>query len=78
MKRDDPDSLHKVALDYINTHGKDLHGEPLGKYFIHGLGHYVGLNVHDPNDYNVPFGPGAVFRAWRLRGSSVSARRPTP
>jgi Xaa-Pro aminopeptidase len=61
MKRDDPDSLHKVAFDYINTHGKDLHGEPLGKYFIHGLGHYVGLNVHDANDYSVPFGPGAVF-----------------
>src|ERR1700676_4744015 len=61
MKRDDPDSLHKVAFEYINTHGKDQHGEPLGKYFIHGLGHYVGLNVHDPNDYNVPLGPGAVF-----------------
>lgn len=56
-----PDSLHKVAYDYINTHGKDLHGEPLGKYFIHGLGHYVGLYVHDANDYNVPFGPGSVF-----------------
>ena len=59
--RTDPDSLYKVAFDYINTHGKDLHGEPLGKYFIHGLGHYVGLNVHDPNDYDVPLGPGAVF-----------------
>jgi Xaa-Pro aminopeptidase len=61
MKRDDPDSLFKVAFDYINTHGKDLHGEPLGKYFIHGLGHYIGLNVHDPNDYNVPLGPGMAF-----------------
>ena len=30
MKRDDPYSLFKVAYDYINTHGKDLHGEPLG------------------------------------------------
>ena len=27
-----PDSLYKIAYDYINTHGKDLHGEPLGKY----------------------------------------------
>jgi Xaa-Pro aminopeptidase len=61
MKRDDPESLYKVAFDYINTHGKDLHGGPLGKYFIHGLGHYIGLDVHDPDDYNVPLGPGMAF-----------------
>ena len=51
----------QVAYEYINTHGKDLHGEPLGKYFIHGLGHYIGLNVHDPGDYDVPLGPGMAF-----------------
>ncbi|MFZ0771680.1 MAG: Xaa-Pro peptidase family protein [Candidatus Sulfotelmatobacter sp.] len=61
MRRDNPDSLHKVAYDYINTHGKDLHGEPLGKYFIHGLGHPVGLNVHDATDPDAPLGPGQVF-----------------
>jgi Xaa-Pro aminopeptidase len=61
MKRDDPVSLYKVAFDYINTHGKDLHGEPLGKYFIHGLGHSIGLNVHDSTDYNSALGPGQVF-----------------
>jgi len=61
LRRDDSNSLFKVAYDYINTHGKDLHGEPLGKYFIHGLGHYVGLGVHDDNDYTVPLGPGSVF-----------------
>jgi Xaa-Pro aminopeptidase len=54
-------SLYKVAKDYINSHGKDLHGEPLGKYFIHGLGHYTGLNVHDAGDYKVPLGPGTAF-----------------
>jgi len=61
LRRNQADSLHDVAYNYINSHGKDLHGAPLGKYFIHGLGHYVGLNVHDPNDYDVPLGPGAVF-----------------
>lgn len=44
------DSLYKATFDYLNTHGKDLHGEPLGKYFIHGLGHHVGLNVHDASE----------------------------
>ena len=59
--RTDPDSLYKVAFDYINTYGKDLHGEPLGKYFIHGLGHHVGLNVHDANDPAMPLDKGMVF-----------------
>ena len=61
LQRNQSDTLYQVAYDYINTHGKDLHGEPLGKYFIHGLGHYVGLNVHDPGDYSVPLGPGMIF-----------------
>ena len=61
LRRDTPNSLHKVAYDYINTHGKDLHGEPLGKYFIHGLSHYVGLEVHDAGNYDIPLAPGMVF-----------------
>jgi Xaa-Pro aminopeptidase len=61
LRRDSTNSLQKVAYDYINTHGKDLHGEPLGKYFIHGLSHYVGLEVHDAGPYDIPVGPGTVF-----------------
>ena len=56
-----PNSLYKVAYEYINAHGKDLRGDPLGKYFIHGLSHYVGLEVHDPGDTAAPLGPGMVF-----------------
>jgi Xaa-Pro aminopeptidase len=53
-------SLHDIAYAYINTHGKDLDGEPLGQYFIHLLGHSIGLNVHDPMDYNLPLEPNMV------------------
>jgi len=56
-----PDSLFQVAYDYINSHGKDLHGQPLGQYFIHGLGHYVGLEVHDVGDTSAAIPRGAVF-----------------
>lgn len=54
-------SLNKAARDYIKSHGKDLHGQPLDQYFIHGLGHYIGLNVHDAGDYKIPLGPGMAF-----------------
>jgi len=42
-------SLTKIVRDYIDAHGKDLQGEPLGKYFTHGIGHQVGIEVHDAN-----------------------------
>jgi Xaa-Pro aminopeptidase len=45
---DAPNSLTKIARDYMDAHGKDQHGEPLGKYFTHDIGHQVGLQVHDP------------------------------
>lgn len=54
-------SLQRVAYEYINTHGKDQNGLPLGQYFIHGLGHRVGLNVHDPGPRDNALGPGEVF-----------------
>jgi Xaa-Pro aminopeptidase len=54
-------SFQKIAYDYINSHGKDKHGQPLGQYFIHGLGHSVGLNVHDPGYASGPLPKGMVF-----------------
>jgi len=59
--RGDGESLQKIAQDYINSHGKDLHGEPLGKYFTHGLSHFVGLDVHDPGDSSQPLKPGMII-----------------
>ena len=57
----DPDSLDVAAYNYINTHGKDLHGQPLGKYWEHGLGHMMGIDVHDPASYPAVLKPGMVF-----------------
>ena len=53
--------LTKTAREYINTHGKDLHGEPLGKYFTHGVSHHVGLDVHDATDFSQPLAEGNVI-----------------
>jgi Xaa-Pro aminopeptidase len=57
---DPAESLTKIARDYINAHGRDLHGEPLGKYFTHDIGHQVGLEVHDPR-FNGPLEAGMVI-----------------
>lgn len=54
------DGLMNIAYEFINSHGKDRQGHPLGPYFIHGLGHDIGLNVHDPGEYCGPLQPGSV------------------
>jgi Xaa-Pro aminopeptidase len=53
-------SVYKTSFEYINSHGKDLHGKKLGQYYIHGLGHNIGLDVHDPGAYCKPLEPGMV------------------
>jgi Xaa-Pro aminopeptidase len=56
-----PTSLQKIAMDYINSHGKDKDGHSLGRYYIHGLSHHIGLNVHDPSGPSRPLEPGMVI-----------------
>lgn len=55
------EGLYKIAYDYIDTHGKDLHGKSLGQYFTHGLSHHVGLDVHDAADNAEPLKAGMVI-----------------
>jgi Xaa-Pro aminopeptidase len=59
--KDAATSLQKIAMDYIDSHGKDLEGRSLGRYYIHGLSHHVGLNVHDPSGPSRPLEPGMVI-----------------
>jgi Xaa-Pro aminopeptidase len=54
-------SLMSLSKNYINTHGKDKTGEPLGKYYIHGVSHHLGLDVHDPGERDRPLEAGMVI-----------------
>ena len=47
LRRGEPGSLTDLARDYFDRQGKERYGSPLGKYFTHGIGHHVGLQVHD-------------------------------
>ncbi|HEY0704595.1 MAG TPA: aminopeptidase P family protein [Candidatus Acidoferrales bacterium] len=55
------DSLMQISMDYINTHGKDQEGNALGKYYIHGVSHHLGLDVHDPGDRARPLEAGMII-----------------
>jgi len=56
------DSIHQVALETIDSRGRDRQGRRLGRYFIHGTGHHLGLEVHDPvSDRSRPLEPGMVI-----------------
>ena len=60
LARTGGNSIYRVALAYLDSHGKDRAGNPLGKYFTHGIGHHIGLDVHDAHDPAVPLEAGMV------------------
>ncbi|MBT4595228.1 M24 family metallopeptidase [bacterium] len=52
---DDQDlSVHHKVLKFLEPHGLD-------KAFYHGIGHFLGLDVHDVGDYKVPLKSGDMF-----------------
>jgi Xaa-Pro aminopeptidase len=45
--------LHQVAVETIKQSPlRDKQGNTLDKYFIHGLGHWLGMDVHDVGKYS--------------------------
>lgn len=54
--------LNRIARDYMRTHSGTLCGaQTCDAYFIHGLSHWLGMDVHDVGDYGTPLKPGIVF-----------------
>lgn len=53
--KEQPDaSLNHLAKKFLQDKG-------YGQYFPHGIGHFLGLDVHDVGDYSMPLQPGDVI-----------------
>ncbi len=56
-----PGSLQQIVTDYFAAHGHDQQGRSLERYYIHGISHHLGLDVHDPGDRERPLEAGMVI-----------------
>jgi Xaa-Pro aminopeptidase len=57
------DSFAKEFMARSPLRAKDVDGKEysMEHFFIHGLGHYLGMDVHDTGDYSRPLAVGEVF-----------------
>lgn len=54
--------LEMIARRYMREHSKDVCGSATcDRYFLHGLSHWLGMNVHDVGSYKTPLEPGMVL-----------------
>jgi len=53
-KNEQEASLHHVAINFFKQHGYD-------QYFNHGIGHFLGLDVHDVGDLTQPLQEGDII-----------------
>ncbi len=54
--------LTRIARGYMQENSGTLCGDvTCDRYFVHGLSHWLGMDVHDVGDYGTPLAPGMVF-----------------
>lgn len=60
LGRQIPGSLHQLAAERLGEMRLGPRKQPLSQYFPHGIGHHLGMDVHDPSDPAAPLEPGMV------------------
>lgn len=55
-------TLNRIARDFMREHSGDLCGsDTCVRYFIHGLSHWLGMDVHDVGSFGARLEPGMVL-----------------